>query len=1013
MHIRNKIINNTCLTPHSDRNISIADKIKHTHKHKHKHKHKPIAAFVLSSLMVVHSGVVYAEDIYYDGTQTKEDIPSLEQNILQPVLGSSSNIVRIVNNDKGIHIREIYGGYTASDNIKDNQVFIENGSFLSRAYGGRSYNGEVTGNVVNIKGVGSATHRAYGGYSSNGDVIGNTLIFSDGATIDDSFGAMAYGGYSENGGNVIGNTLDISGSIVVSGAQLYVYGGNSTSGNVIGNIVNIKDSHLLNGRVTAGITYSAVTRENILNLSGNAQIHSGTAGGSGSNLDGPKIYLSEGNILNLKDNARIVEIARGGSSDVGLVTKNVINLSDNASVRGSDYHWEGTMAGESGFGDATYNVLNLKDHSYIERDAYGAKAAGGIYDKTMEGGTTTGNAIYLQDNTKIGGVAYGGWSRHGNSNENSVNVTDHARIEKDVYGGYAKGDASGFGHVLNNVVNLSGEASIGGEIYGGWNGYGDAIGNVVNVLDKAHVTKNIYGGYSTRDDRVASKNRVNISGNAHIQGSIYGGYSEKGDATHNIVNISGTPLFDVGSNIVGGGAYGDNLTGNTLNYAAHNIRVNRIEGFENYNFTLNPLNANSSIALIEAKYIRLGTATNPAIIKVVGVQAGQRLHVDDEFILMQSNNITGVGNGTTSKGIAQQGISFVYDIETYIDSLNNQITATVIGSKDTSSGGNNGNGNNNGNNGLGGRVNPQLKSLSEGRLSSSLQVNRAAETIAYDTFNNITAQNNHQGIGSFAQASASNNRYKSGSHVDSKDYILSGGISYQGQAITAAAFIEGGWGSYDSYNSFYNAADVHGDGRNTFIGAGIFGRYDFEQGFYTDASVRAGSSNNKFNTNDIYDHVSFDNADYKIRTHYLGMHAGTGYLFNVNEQLLLDFSAKYLWTKMGGKDVMVANDPFQFKSINSHRVRIDGAMNYIYNPQVNLMAGLGYEYELDGEAKATTHNYYDIEAPSVKGGTGILSLGINIKPTTNEHLSFDMKAQGYLGKRRGVGLSFNMRYDFK
>ena len=59
-------------------------------------------------------------------------------------------------------------------------------------------------------------------------------------------------------------------------------------------------------------------------------------------------------------------------------------------------------------------------------------------------------------------------------------------------------------------------------------------------------------------------------------------------------------------------------------------------------------------------------------------------------------------------------------------------------------------------------------------------------------------------------------RYKSGSHVDVSGLSLLAGLALGNDIpygrITLGAFFEGGWGNYDSYNSFSNAISVKGKG---------------------------------------------------------------------------------------------------------------------------------------------------------------------------------------------------------
>jgi hypothetical protein len=70
-----------------------------------------------------------------------------------------------------------------------------------------------------------------------------------------------------------------------------------------------------------------------------------------------------------------------------------------------------------------------------------------------------------------------------------------------------------------------------------------------------------------------------------------------------------------------------------------------------------------------------------------------------------------------------------------------------------------------------------------------------------------------------------------------------------------------------------------------------------------------------------------------------------------------------------------------------------------------------HQHEFDGRAKATTYGYA-IDAPSLRGDTGIGELGLILKPSKNLPLSFDLSVQGYVGKRDGVTGSLQVRFEF-
>ncbi|MGJ3351860.1 autotransporter outer membrane beta-barrel domain-containing protein, partial [Morganella sp. Je.2.23] len=309
------------------------------------------------------------------------------------------------------------------------------------------------------------------------------------------------------------------------------------------------------------------------------------------------------------------------------------------------------------------------------------------------------------------------------------------------------------------------------------------------------------------------------------------------------------------------------------------------------------------------------------------------------------------------------------------------------------------------------RVNPQLKALSEGHLASAMMLTRGGDTLAYNTVHTIRHQNPDNGLAPFVTLSGDKTRYNSGSHIDAKDGRLTGGLSYLTDNLVGAVLIESGWGSYNTHNSFDAQNDVNGDGHSRYTGAAVLGHYDFDSGVFAEASLRAGKNRNTFDTRDIVNLSTGEQARYNLDSNYLGAHIGTGYSKALDEKNTADVAAKYLWTQLKGKDVTVAGDKIHFDDINSQRIRLDAGLSHRYTEAVTVRAGLGYEYEFDGKAKASTYGY-DIAEPGVQGSTGILTLGTQVKPLAAQPLSMDINLNGYTGKRDGVGGSIKFSYVF-
>lgn len=231
--------------------------------------------------------------------------------------------------------------------------------------------------------------------------------------------------------------------------------------------------------------------------------------------------------------------------------------------------------------------------------------------------------------------------------------------------------------------------------------------------------------------------------------------------------------------------------------------------------------------------------------------------------------------------------------------------------------------------------------------------------------------------------------------------------------LTLGAFFEGGWGSYDSHNSFSNYASVKGDGDTSYYGGGILGRYDLTSGalsgLYFDASARMGRAKMDFDSDDIKYNGS--DADFDSASLYYGLHGGLGYVWNITDAVSLDLSAKLLWTRQESDSVSVHGDRVRFKDTDSLRTRLGGRFAYAVNEHFTPYVGAYWEHEYDSKARSTV-NGNSIDAPDLKGDTGMGELGVSFRPVADSGLSLDLAVQGYTGVREGVTGSFQIKFEF-
>lgn len=542
-----------------------------------------------------------------------------------------------------------------------------------------------------------------------------------------------------------------------------------------------------------------------------------------------------------------------------------------------------------------------------------------------------------------------------------------------------------------------------------------AAGNEAIVIDST-VTNDIYGGFAFAPFGAARAggNRVILSGGA-VGGDIYGGVSALsvdtdmgGSATGNSVTISGAPNL-AKSRLYGGIVRngtgplvvrdGDAFSGNTLNMETSGLTVQGLYNFQNINFYLPSSLAAGDTALTTTDEARLsensdGTGRKATI--NVGVAGGAApLKNGDHVVLINAGTLTGTPANST---VNSQGVTLRYSFD--ILTQGNKLLATVTSSS----------------------LNPQAKALSEGFIGGMAMTLQGADLAAgkgMESAVQASSGTGESGFAGFGALSGGSLRFNTGSHVDMRSLSLLTGLAWGVDCtlgrFTVGPFFEYGNGSYNTANSFSNAADVDGNGNTYYLGGGLLARMDFAPTgpghFYTEASGRAGSIHNKYDSSDLRDATGRE-VEYDSDTPYYGLHFGAGYIWNITDAASLDLYGKYFWTRQTGDSISLSTgDPIDFDDVYSSRLRFGSRFAYLVNEYVSPYAGVAWEHEFDGKARAST-NGFNMQAPSMRGDTGIGELGLLLKPSQTLPLSFDLGVQGYTGKREGVTGSLQAKWEF-
>ena len=261
-----------------------------------------------------------------------------------------------------------------------------------------------------------------------------------------------------------------------------------------------------------------------------------------------------------------------------------------------------------------------------------------------------------------------------------------------------------------------------------------------------------------------------------------------------------------------------------------------------------------------------------------------------------------------------------------------------------------------------------------------------------------------------------------GSNVDVDNFSASLALSrrmcnYSG-TTTIGLFGEYGHGSYDTYANIYRLGKLYGDGDVNHFGGGLFARHDFSQGTYLEASLRGGGLDNDYKLrrdsrfNRPYDH-NWDSS-----SSYFGAHLGVGHQYDFNDQTMIDFYGKFLWTRTNSDTVKTPFETFHADSVDSIRHRIGARLNHTSESGLfKGYVGLAWEHEYDGEAtgyvsgpgvsKDRIRN-----APDLGGSSGFAEAGFSFKPDEGAMYSIDLGVFGLVGEQQGFGGSLGFKFEF-
>ena len=734
-----------------------------------------------------------------------------------------------------------------------------------------------------------------------------------------------------------------------------VIGGYAETDNAANNRITIS-SGKFKGIFYGGYAASGNATDNIVNISVgeiNGTINGGHALGANKEVKNNHVNITGGVIRSLKyEPAPGIEV-----------------IVDGGIYGGEAYGENSIVAG---------NSLNISGEAVIEDFLSMASIGGGIArekNSQVTGNSVTVSGGEIRSSGISGGEAYG---ENSIVKGNNVAVSGGMCINSSIGGGYAYVDTDPIGGgaekvnstVEGNSVTVSGGMCINSSIYGG---------RVRIDTDSSGVT--IAGANGT-----VKGNSVTVSGGM-VKGEVYGGYIENG-GNHSTVKDNSVTLLD-GAELNEADLYGGIILDESKKDIGTKTTVKDnkliINGWSGTVQSINNFNGDDGgievKALASGLDLAAGKATN--FITVTGREVKGENEEDVNHIYIENSEIQ--NNSKQVKDI-QAGVALIVSGEIGIsdDNQNIYINPTSV------------------------RASDQTAITTESRAAAAAFVTQGAEAVS-DSINSL--QGAEAGISTFATVSGNNSKYDTGSYVDINGWNAIVGVAktkdLNAGKFSYGAFFENGGGNYNTYNDF-NGTSFRGDGNVVYNGGGLLMRYEQTSGVYTEASLRAGTAKNE-----VSNALEFTGNRYGFKTEnaYYGAHIGIGKIIKLDNGKAWDIYGKYFHTHHEGDSVKIANDVFDFDSVDSDKLRIGARFSEKQGEKLTSYYGLAWEYEFSGDAGGTA-NHYAMYTPSLEGSTVIGEVGFRYTPGKASPWYFDANVRGYAGMQEGISGSLQAVYSF-
>ena len=629
-------------------------------------------------------------------------------------------------------------------------------------------------------------------------------------------------------------------------------------------------------------------------------------------------------------------------------------------------------------------------------------------------------------------MAYAANTESGNASENAIVIEKASNLYVQVDLFAASAGSAAPSTLADNLLFITDSSIDSSSLGAAMNPSGDVVGNRVDIRNSTLRSSSggnifVYGGlhqgYGGLDGKIAGNfirledvtlDLTDRQAAFFIAGQISA--SEGGVLTNNVVELAGDGAWDerlAQARLVGagrfGGTGGDDVRENALRLSGWRGVVSSVKGFNTIELSNIPWEAEGAVLRVDMRaYDDWGEIVTEETLDLSGTtfafvdggfvfEGGADAHLGESMTLLAAGEHTGLT------------LNPLYDGEGLAIALTTGITTEVEGRIVNAEDGKS-------------IVleledapvpNRQLALVSNQRNAAVTFLGQAAEIVG-DT---LTEPPKDYGLGpkTFAVMNGADVKYESAGKltVRGMNFLAGAGTSVDtGSGIARVNFFaETGRGEFDDTMRL-EGLKRRVDGTMTYYGVGTSARHLWENGFYTEGSLRVGRYEN-----DVEHGLT--GADglshgYKTRSLYAAAHAGLGRIFPLTAETKLEVFAKYFFTHLPSDSTSVKDSDgtttLRFESIDNHRVRT-GARLYAPAGDWQGYLGAAFEYDFTDTIRNKANGVEIRGGESIRGATGIGEAGLRHAKADSPWL-FDVRLRGYCGRREGASLKLQAEYGF-